>query len=129
MSAVFFALLVGHAVCDYPLQAGPMASEKCRRSTTPLQRSVPWYYWLSAHAVIHGGAVGWITGSPSLGLAEAVVHWLIDFGKCEDWFGIHVDQALHVGCKVVWCVVIAYGIPAQIDAALPAFSRLLPHST
>jgi hypothetical protein len=119
---VFFALLVGHAVCDYPLQAGPMATEKCRRSNTALQKSVPWYYWLTAHALIHGGAVFWITRSPFLGLAETVIHWLIDFGKCENWYGIHVDQALHVGCKVLWCVLIACGLPGQIDPYWPILS-------
>jgi hypothetical protein len=120
---VLFWLLVGHAVADYPLQNGPMATEKCRRSSSDLQRSVPWYYWLTAHALIHGGAVFWATGSLSLGLLETVVHWLIDFGKCEGWFGIHVDQALHVGCKVVWCLLIANGWPAGWDAHLPTLSR------
>jgi hypothetical protein len=120
---VLFWLLVGHAVADYPLQNGPMATEKCRRSTSELQRTVPWYYWLSAHALIHGGAVFWATGSLSLGLLETGVHWLIDFGKCEGWFGIHVDQALHVGCKVLWCVLIANGVPAGWDSHLPTLAR------
>lgn len=125
MPAVFFWLLVGHAVADYPLQAGPMATEKCRHSHSDLQKSVPWYYWLSAHALVHGGAVFLITGSLFLGLLETVVHWLIDFGKCEGWFGIHVDQALHVGCKVLWCVLVAYGVPGQFDPYLVVPSRQL----
>jgi hypothetical protein len=115
---VLFWLLVGHAVADLPLQAGPMAAEKCRRSTSALQKSVPWYYWLSAHALIHGGAVFAATGSLVLGLAETVVHWFIDFGKCEGWFGIHVDQALHVGCKVLW-VVVVYNWP-DLAFAIPS---------
>ena len=69
---MFFLLLVGHAVADFPLQAGPMAAEKCRRSPTDLQRDVPWYYWLTAHAVIHGGAVYLVTGSLFLALLETV---------------------------------------------------------
>lgn len=121
---MFFALLVGHAIADFPLQAGPMAAEKCRHSTSALQRAVPWFYWLSAHALVHGGFVYGITGSLFLGLLETVVHWLIDFAKCENWFGIHVDQALHVGCKAVWCVLIAYGIPGQIDPYLTAVPGL-----
>ena len=120
---MFFWLLVGHAVADFPLQAGPMAVEKCRRSASDLQRTVPWFYWLSAHALIHGGAVFFVTGSLFLGTLETVVHWLIDFAKCEGWFGIHVDQALHVGCKVLWCVLVAYGVAADIDAYLPAIRR------
>jgi hypothetical protein len=120
---VFFALLVGHAVMDYALQAGPMAVEKCRHSTTDLQKAVPWYYWLSAHTLGHGGAVFLVTGSLSLGVLETVIHWLIDFGKCEGWFGIHVDQALHVGCKVLWCVLIANGVAGELDAYLPTIRR------
>jgi hypothetical protein len=120
---VFFWLLVGHAVADFPLQAGPMAVEKCRRSASDLQRTVPWFYWLTAHALIHGGAVFLATQSLFLGLLETVVHWLIDFAKCEGLFGIHTDQVLHVGCKVLWCVLIVYGIPAQIDPYIPPLVR------
>jgi hypothetical protein len=40
-------------------------------------------------------------------LAETVVHWLIDLGKCEKWYGIHTDQALHVACKLLWWGLIA----------------------
>jgi Protein of unknown function (DUF3307) len=121
---VFFALLVGHAIADFPLQAGPMATEKCRHSTSPLQTAVPWYYWLTAHAVIHGGFVYWLTGSLTLGLLETVIHWFIDFGKCEKWFGIHVDQGLHVACKVLWCVLIAQGTLSEFDAHWPSFLRM-----
>jgi len=117
---VFFMLLVGHAVMDYALQTGPMPIEKCRTSTSEIQKAVPWYYWLTAHALGHGGAVYLVTGSVSLGILETAIHWLIDFGKCEGWFGIHVDQALHVACKVLWCMLIAYGVPAELDAYIPA---------
>jgi hypothetical protein len=110
MPTLFFQLLVGHALVDYPLQAGPMAVEKSRHSTTELQKRVPWYYWLTAHALLHGGAVAYLTGSLGFGLLETVCHWVIDFAKCEGWTNIHVDQALHVGCKVVWVVMIANGV-------------------
>ena len=116
---MFFALLIGHAIADFPLQAGPMATEKCRRSTSGLQKAVPWYYWLTAHALIHGGFVYWITGSLFLGLMETVVHWFIDFGKCEGWFGIHVDQALHVACKALWWALIWQGVAGSIDLSWP----------
>ncbi len=120
--AVFFALLVGHAIADFPLQAGPMATEKCRRSPSDLQRSVPWYYWLSAHALIHGGAVYLITHSLTLGLLETIVHWIIDFAKCEDWTNIHIDQLLHVACKLVWCLLLVLGVPQSWDAAISTWS-------
>jgi hypothetical protein len=115
---VFFYLLAAHAVADFPLQAGPMATEKCRHSPTDLQRAVPWYYWLTAHALVHGGAVSLVTGSVSLGLLETVAHWLLDFAKCERWTGMLVDQLLHVGCKVVWCVLLARGVVNPADAYL-----------
>lgn len=113
---MFFALLVGHAIADYPLQAGPMAVEKDRHSTSALQKAVPWYYWLTAHALIHGGAVFLITQSLFLGIAETVIHWFIDFAKCEKWINIHVDQGLHVLCKVAWWLLITSSVARQIDS-------------
>jgi hypothetical protein len=123
VAPVFFALLAGHALADFPLQAGPIAVEKDRHSQSALQKSVPWYYWLTAHALCHGGVVYLITQSLTLGLLETVLHWLIDFAKCEKWFNIHVDQALHVLCKVAWCVMIYYGMAAELDAYLPTIAR------
>ena len=124
---MFFALLVGHAVLDFALQPTAMAIEKNRHSTTPLQKSVPWYYWLSAHALGHGGAVYVVTNSLALGVLETAVHWLIDFAKCEEWTTIHIDQLLHVISKVAWCALIVFGFAGQLDALIPALgvARLL----
>lgn len=108
----FWWLLVGHALVDYPLQGEAMATEKDRHSKSPLQAQVPWFYWLTAHALIHGGAVALITQSIWLGLAETVLHWFIDFIKCDGWTNIHQDQALHVACKVVWAALTPY-VPTQ----------------
>ena len=121
--ALLFFLLAAHALTDYALQNETIATCKGRHCDNLIAKSLPWYYWLTAHALIHGGAVYWATGSLSLGLLETVVHWLIDFGKCEGWFGIHVDQALHVGCKIVWCLLIANGVPATWDAYLATIPR------
>lgn len=105
MGATMFALLVvGHAVADYPLQGEFLARAKNRLSPVP---GVPFYQALGAHAVMHGGAVGLITGSVTLGLAEACVHALIDDAKCAGRLSFNQDQALHIGCKVVWCALIA----------------------
>lgn len=112
-------MLVGHAVMDFSLQTEPMARGKNRHrqpsealmgalraggSQTPPRASLQpsWAYWLTAHALHHGGAVALATGRLDLGLAEAVAHWGIDFGKCEGWYNIHVDQALHITCKLMW---------------------------
>jgi hypothetical protein len=107
---MLFFLLAGHALMDYSLQNDAMAACKCRRTTNPIQQAVPWYYWLTAHALLHGAAVGviiqWSGGDYHIavvfGLAETVIHWFIDLGKCERLYGIHIDQGLHVLCKVVW---------------------------
>lgn len=104
---VMFLLLVGHAVCDYPLQGEAVAVNKNRHANTTLQQHVPWYYWMVSHALMHGGAVALITGSVVLGLAETVCHFAIDYLKCEKVFDIHVDQLLHLICKIAWVLVWA----------------------
>lgn len=110
MLLLFFRLIIGHALCDFALQSDAMAKGKNRHrppeNVPPGQ--VPqtiWPYWLSAHALIHGGAVMLITGSAWLGIAETVVHWGIDYAKCENWTDIHKDQALHILCKVLWVII------------------------
>lgn len=103
--AMLWWLIVAHFVIDYPLQGDTTAREKNINSTTELQKLVPWYYWMTAHALMHGGAVALITGIPILGYSEALMHFLIDFGKCENAYNIHVDQMLHLLCKVAWLVL------------------------
>src|SRR5215208_594042 len=102
--ALLFFLLAAHALMDYALQTETIATCKCRDTDNPVAKSVPWYYWLTAPAVLHGAAVGavmrWFgfgwNPVAALATAETVIHWLIDYGKCEKWYGIHVDQGLHV---------------------------------
>ncbi|MGV8959873.1 MAG: DUF3307 domain-containing protein [Stenotrophomonas sp.] len=105
-----FALLIfGHALADYPLQGQFLARAKNRLSPVP---GVPWYQALGAHAVIHGGMVGVITGSLLLGALECAAHALIDDFKCARRIGFNVDQALHVGCKLLWVAAVAIAGPA-----------------
>lgn len=100
-----FALLVaGHAVADYPLQGDFLARAKNRLDPVP---GVPFYQALGAHAVMHGGMVGLITGSLTLGLAEAAIHALIDDTKCAGRLTFNQDQAAHIACKGLWCVLVA----------------------
>jgi hypothetical protein len=113
--ALLFFLLAAHALMDYSLQNDSMAVCKCRKANSPLAASVPWYYWLTAHAVLHGAAVGavfhWFGFDWSVvvlvAIAETVIHWFIDFGKCEKLYSLHVDQALHVVCKIAWWALAA----------------------
>ena len=109
MVHTLFLLLAGHALADFAFQGEAMALGKNRNPPAtggPREgkedTGVPWPYWMGAHALIHGGLVAVITGSVWLGIAETVVHFGIDFAKCEGWTNIHSDQALHVLCKVVW---------------------------
>ncbi len=98
---MLFLLLAAHALADYPLQGDFLAKGKNRH--TPIVPGIKfWPHCLTAHALIHGGFVYLITGSLMLGIAETVAHWIIDFGKCENWYGINTDQGLHVGCKIAW---------------------------
>ena len=110
--ALFFQFLVGHALGDYVLQRDMMATAKNRRADIYKSAGAGfpgWYYWLISHALIHGGAVFLVSGSTLLGVIETILHSIIDFGKCEKWFGIHSDQALHILCKVIYVYVIYQG--------------------
>lgn len=107
LCVVFFWMLVGHALGDFALQSDWMVQNKNPRKykkKAPDRRDLIWLHVLTAHALIHGGAVALATGSALLGVAETVAHWLIDYGKCNRHYGFHVDQFLHLGCKVVWAL-------------------------
>ena len=109
--ALFLKLLIGHALVDFALQPTSMALGKNRNrklDDSPYGHDYfpNWAYWLSAHAFIHGGAVWLITGNIYLGLIEIILHWIIDFAKCENWTNIHVDQILHLVCKVIYLFII-----------------------
>lgn len=105
MIALFIKLIMGHAVADFALQSDAMAKGKNRHISPifvpPGQKlQICWPYWLAAHGLVHGAMVTFITGNVRLGLLEALCHVVVDFGKCENVYGIHVDQAFHVLFKV-----------------------------
>jgi Protein of unknown function (DUF3307) len=106
---LFFQLLIGHAAADFVFQTDTMARAKSRHSEFGGSQGAsfpPWYYWLTAHSLVHGGAVYLLTGSMLLGLVETALHCVIDFAKCERWIGFHQDQALHIVCKVGYCAYL-----------------------
>lgn len=100
---ILFELIIGHALGDYVLQPDAMAVGKSHKFKSPI---LPWGYWLTAHALVHAGIVLMITGDHIIAAAEFVSHWTIDFLKCDGAYGIHVDQILHILCKVIWWVVL-----------------------
>jgi len=99
-------LIVGHFVADYTFQPDFVAKFKARANSL---EAVPWYYVLTSHVATHAAVVGIITGSAWIALAEAVIHFALDFAKCENLTNIHVDQAGHILCKVLW-VMVLYGL-------------------
>jgi hypothetical protein len=102
----FLAMIAAHAVADYPLQGDFLAKAKNRTAPLP---GVPWWQALGAHAIIHGGAVGLITRSPALGVAEVVVHAVTDDLKCRGKLTYNQDQAIHVACKALWAFFATIG--------------------
>jgi hypothetical protein len=104
MIELLFWLVVGHAIADYPLQGDFLARAKNHRAPIP---GVPFIHGLLPHALIHGGFVALATGSVWIGMAEVLLHALIDFAKCDGRFGegeaaFQTDQLLHIACKVIW---------------------------
>lgn len=97
---VFWWMLVGHALCDGPLQTGPLASMK---SSPDLSKSL---VGLIGHGLIHGGAVALATGRVEFGVLEAAAHIIIDGLKRLGCYGMKLDQALHLLCKAAWLFLL-----------------------
>jgi len=93
-----FYLLAAHWLADYPLQGDFLSKAK---QSGPLR-----VYHLIAHAGIQGAGVALVTGSLWLGLAEWIVHTLIDEAKVRGMTAFAQDQALHIACKALWLAVL-----------------------
>lgn len=104
--AILFYLIAAHFIIDYCLQTDTVAINKNINSNTELQKYVPWYYWLWSHAIFHGAAVAFITNSVVLGILETILHFIIDYGKCKFKYSIHIDQFLHIVCKIFWLILV-----------------------
>lgn len=115
---ILWWLLVGHAIADFWAQSDALAQMKNRNrpNTRVPPGQIPqrvWPYAMTAHALMHGAAVAIVATrytDPAtaivLGVAETAAHWIIDFGKCENWYGIHADQAMHGACKIAWALAV-----------------------
>ena len=107
-----FLLLCGHALADFALQTEWIAYNK-NRNVVPKgydpekhgKLQSIWIYVLTSHALIHGLMVYLITLNIWFGIAETIIHWVVDFGKCEKWYGIHTDQSIHILCKIIWGII------------------------
>lgn len=115
---LFFAFSIGHAIADFPLQGEFLSRGKNRHLPPPPLAdggSSPkrlWIYLMSAHALTHAGFVWIISGSVLLGLAEFVIHWVIDALKCERWTSFETDQWLHLLTKAAYVALIWAGFGA-----------------
>lgn len=112
MIELIFRLLVGHAVADFGLQSDWMAKNKNHNNKSdyipPGQKyEETWFWVLGAHAFIHGGAVYWATGNPYLGFLETILHFFIDYAKCDNWWGPKIDQLCHLFCKSVYLIILS----------------------
>jgi len=113
----FWLLVAGHCIADTTFQTDFMARGKNRHGVIDLSR-VPkgqkpirlWWMWLMHHAMVHGLIIYLLTGRPLLGMIETASHWIIDFGKCENWYNPYIDQLLHISMKVIYVIVITRGI-------------------
>lgn len=108
-SICLFWLLVGHAICDYPLQGHFLAAAK--RAHLPEGADGFWVYGLSFHALIHAGSVALVTGRYDLSAYEFALHWATDKAKTMGFIGIKTDQAIHIICKVAWSALTIWGKP------------------
>lgn len=115
-AALFFLLLGGHAISDFGLQSEWVATHKNRHIRDDFSEEqkkrlqIIWPHLMTSHALTHGFFVYIITGKLALGVAETVIHWITDFGKCERWYGFHADQAIHIVCKIIWVALISFSI-------------------
>jgi len=98
---LFVALVMGHALADYPLQADFLAKAKNHKAPIP---GIDWWIALANHALIHGAVVWVLTQSPWLGLAETLIHFAIDWLKCDGRTSFRTDQGLHIVCKIAWAL-------------------------
>lgn len=110
MIKTLFILFFIHALADFALQSDAMAKGKNRHVKTipPInQKLMPcWYWWLSAHALIHGGLIVVIFGNIWLGLIEFIAHFIIDFIKCEGKTNPLQDQILHYSLKIIYALIL-----------------------
>jgi len=109
MMTTLLTLIAAHFLCDYSLQSDYIAKNK-----SPIVNPKEWTWVMTAHCAIHGLAVGIITGNAVLGILEFVLHFVIDDLKCMGKTNLHVDQCLHILCKVLWAFLITYCYTAPI---------------
>lgn len=106
--ALFFALAIGHALADFPLQGEFVALNKNRHYRPEHGGTLGrggWVYCMLAHCLIHAGAVWLIMGEVKFALVEFLLHFILDMLKCEGRLSFQWDQFLHFACKAGYVMV------------------------
>lgn len=113
MLNILFLLIAGHYLMDIVLQSEKTGLSKNPRFTPPGYRpeihgpkAAVWIHELTGHAFSHGLAVYLATQNLYLGLTEVVLHWTIDLFKGKQAYNVHVDQALHLSCKIIYVIIL-----------------------
>ena len=105
---LFWLLVAGHCLVDTSLQTESIIERKNHNCEDT------WVIWLTHHAMVQGLIVTAIvyfitkdfTLSVNLGIVETILHWAIDFGKCDYRYGIIMDQFLHILTKIIYIIII-----------------------
>lgn len=104
MIGLFIKLMFVFAITDVALQTEWMADNK--RFIHPVTiHEIPWYYAMGSHAMINGAGVWLVTGNVWLGVAESVSHFGIDYMKCQNITGPHLDFIFHVVCRIGYVLI------------------------
>lgn len=94
---ILFLMLFAHVLGDFILTTEALSRYKNRNLDRP--SAVPgWEYWLTAHAFLHGGLIYFATGNWMVAVYIFVMHWVIDYAKCDSKISADQDQVLHIAC-------------------------------
>lgn len=112
---ILIILIAAHFVCDTVFQPPHVSQQK--HPLWAKQRAytqTTWPYVMIGHAATHAFAVYLITNSFLCFLLELWFHAHIDYLKCTGKFGtkhnMHIDQGLHILCKLFYVFVILRGV-------------------
>lgn len=94
---ILFLMLFTHVLGDFILTTE--ASSRYKNQHIDRPSGVPgWGYWLTAHAFLHGGLIYFVTENWLIAMYIFLMHWIIDYVKCNDKINADQDQVLHISC-------------------------------
>lgn len=105
--ASFAIMLAWHACADF-FQGGLSRAKRRLGSDGIVKAPMEWIPALVLHGALHGIGPGIVLGSLAAGVVECSAHVLVDFLKCEKFYGKWVDQGLHLACKGLWLALFYF---------------------